>query len=295
MKGQALGIIMVLAVVVIAGGLIWAGVSNGWFSGTNEQAIQDRVLSSGDCETAPSITVAAVNKINKGTTVTTADNCSVNGVYVGGIPTNLQKGDKVGLMVGAADYINTIVPEFLVGCGQNTVPVELYATSTNTFRIFNTNNQLLTDAATATITNQSSSAAPISLTVYIDSTSDESTGDLVVVVESTNTTEVDDIVLSGLGGAKKTSVPEFYTQNSAGSIVKAFDVPQVLDGASVTGTLTLSPESGQTIGSGDNVVYVTAYSKEAYVDTDGLFKVGVEDSDGTTVYEDTWDYDFVIT
>ena len=36
------------------------------------------------------------------------------------------------------------------------------------------------------------------------------------------------------------------------------------------------------------------YSKQAFEDVDGVFKVGVEDSNGNTKYEDTWDFDFLI-
>ena len=90
-------------------------------------------------------------------------------------------------------------------------------------------------------------------------------------------------------------MPTFYTSNAALSVSEAYEIPAVLDGNTATYTLTIEPEAGETVGGGDDSIYVTAYSKQAFRDADGSFKVGIENSQGTIQYEDTWDFDFMIT
>lgn len=264
---------------------------------TQQSVIGGSEDTSGDCESNPIFNVQVKNAYAQGTDVAETVYARIGGAYLGSITadgssssTIFKKGDKVELFASKANFIDKKLGSFTMSCGTNIVTDTMYATSTNAFRIFNTNNQLLTDSVDGG-TNQTKSASPINLEVKIDSTVDESTGDLLIVVEATNTTQVDSISLSG-SGATPGSVPEFYTVAGAGSIAKAFNVPEILDGDTKSYTLTISPETGETIDG--TVVYVTAYSKQGFVDTDGSFNIGVEDADGTVKYEDTWDYDFVI-
>ena len=284
----ALWVLVALAVVGVIYFFATSQTGFGSDGGTTDPALCS--------EPTTTMTFPAVNALKQGTTVSTTVQASIDGatpISVGNA-TSFTVGDTVELLHTAGNFIDLKLDAFTVTCGLAQAPTaNVLATGTNTFRIFNTNNQLVTDAAAGGATNQSSSASPINMDIRVDGTVDESTGDLIVVIEATNTTQVDNIVLSGLGGASSVAVPEFYSATAAGSIVKAFSVPEVLDGASVSGTLTVSPESGQTIDA--TSVYVTAYSQEWFVDVDGEFVYGVEDSDGTIQYEDTWDYDFLIT
>jgi len=247
------------------------------------------------CGVDTNIQLAVINAFSKGSSVSPTINAKINGgaTQVITSSTNLNPGDNVEILLNASDYLDTILPKMTLECGQNSKTAEMYATDGITFRIFNSNNNLLTDSASGGATNQSSSSSPINLQVYLDSKVDQSSGNLVVVIESTNTTEVDSITLSG-SGVESIDVPEFYTVAGAGSVAKAFSVPAIMDGVSKDFTLTLNPETGQTIGSGENVIYVTAYSEQAYIDTDGTYKTGIENADGTATYEDTFDFDFMI-
>lgn len=255
--------------------------------------------SSCNVDADPTIDLNVRDAINADTTVTAGMLARVNGVYEGIITesTKFTEGDKVELILNATNYIDVKLPEFEIGCGVNRVTSEMYATSTNTFRVFNTDGNPVTDNIIGGATNQSAAAAPISLDVKLDSTADESTGNLIVVIEADNTTEVDSIKLSG-NGVSDATVPEFYSAAAANSITDAYAVPALLDGETKAYTLTLSPESGETIGgeaAAGTGIYITAYSSQAYVDRDGSLQVGIEDSDGNTKYEDTFDFDLFIT
>lgn len=296
-KGKMSPLIVVFAVLLLVG-IGWLIYGQTQQSQQSTAIEQQSLKATGDCENAPTLTTSLLNAVNPGTEVAGATfYANVNGEYIGTVTNNTEYnyGDKVQILASVSNYIDEIINPFTVKCGINRQTEDLYATDTNTFRIFNTNGNLLTDSATGGATNQTASASPISLDVKIDSKTDQSSGDLVIVIESDNTTEVDDMVLSG-NGAVKVDVPEFYSVAGAGSIARAYGVPALIDGETKSYTLTINPESGQTIGGGglDNAIYVTAYSKQAFVDVDGSFKVGVENEDGTTKYEDTWDFDLVV-
>jgi len=249
-----------------------------------------------DCEQAPKLSLSVVDAINRGSNISVSDvELRLNGQYVGQFSSSreFQIGDNVELLLEKANYIADELPSITIdSCGTKTINGELYATSENSFRIFNTNNNLLTDDASGGATNQTKLTASGSFEVKIDSTTDESTGDLVIVIEAGNTSQVDDLVLSGFPGVKKVDVPEFYSNVGANAIQRAYQIDALKDGATESGTLKIVPEASATIE--DCAVYVTAYSIQGFVDTDGSFDTGVEDSEGTAKYEDTWDFDFYI-
>jgi len=296
-KTSPLLIFISLAALILLGVTAWGVYQSQTDVGEDEM---EKLTMTGDCEQTPVVEMSLLNAVNPGTGVSGGTfYATQNGDYIGTISnaTAFNYGDEVQVLTSASDYIDELVDVITVKCGTNRVVKELYATSENTFRAFNTNSNLMSDVACTTAgnaVNQSDSSSPISIDLRIDSTTDESTGDLLIVIESSNTTEVDDMVLSG-NGAVKTSTPEFYTVAGAGSITRAYEVPALIDGETNSYTISISPESSATIGAGENSIYVTAYSKQAFVDTDGSFTEGYENIDGTVKYEDTWDRDFCIS
>jgi len=294
-KGQAVGIAIGLLVIIAIGLVVAFTGGFSQFGGGTDRDDTDK----SECGVSTVANINAVNALKQGTAVSsptiTARVNGGNGISYTSGTTTLSPGDDVEFLIAKTNFIDIITPSVKIECGTNQIDANLFATSTNTFRIFNSDSNALTDLSTGGATNQSNSASPINMQVFIDSTSDEGTGDLIIVVEFENTTQVDDIQFSG-NGASRTSTPSFYSSNSANTIVKAFNVPALEDGASLTYTLSLTPESGETIGDdadGDSV-FVTAYSAQAFQDTDGTFIVAVEDADGTDKSEDNWDFDFTI-
>lgn len=287
-----LAVVAVLAVVWVVGG---QGFS---VAGTQTDPTTGLKLdSSVDCQDPPTVSPTIVDALNMGTSVSANMVARLNNQFKGAITssTEFQRGDNVQVLFGASNYLNQTTDEITMECGPNDVRAEMFATSTNTFRVFNTNGQAVTDNVAGGVTNQSSSAAPISMEVKLDSTSDQSTGDLIVVIEHVNSSAVDKIELTGSGVSSATT-PDFYTLNNAASKVEAFSVPALLDGAVGIYTLRFTPKSGKTIGgdaAGDGV-YITAYSTQDFPDTDGTFQSGIENKNGVLKYEDTYDFDFLI-
>lgn len=300
-NGVGIGILVVLGIFVA-----------GFFAfmlGLFPQAGLGLDLPTGDdprtcADSTATITFPAVNALVKSTTVTVdprvtkADGTVVNGSAT----TSYGVGEKLTVLYRAPNFINDVSEEMTVACGQTSMPSkDLFATSTNTFRVFNTLSVAVTDSATGGLVNQTGSANPISMQIQIEGTVKESSGDLLIIVE-TNSTEVDEIRLSGLTSVTPGIVPQSHTQEFSGnSVLQAFNVEAIVDDGSnllVSGTLTLTPENGITIGS-DTIactpVHITALSKQAFEDTDGTYQFGVEDDDSTTQFEDTWDFDVCIS
>lgn len=282
--------LIVIAILVV--GLLAFGVIKLPQGSTTTTPISGDI--SGICPIAPSIDLVAVDGVNTGTSVATVGNSTiVNGVFRGSTePTSFVKGEFGEMLVEMANYIDTKIPFGPLGCGTNTVNGKIYATDDSTIQVFTDVGTLATNQAlgSGAGTNQSASSTVINQEIKFIANSDQSSGDLVCVFDASNTTQVSTIVLSG---ATKVTIPKFYTVAGTGSLVEAYEIPQLIDGDSRTYNLKITPETGQTIGTIDSAMNVTCYSKQWFTETDGTFKYGIENTDGTTKYEDTFGYGWV--
>lgn len=281
-----------LSVILALGVVVLLALGVGTYLSVSDAKGNDEDRSS--CAIDTTITMNTVDALSKGTTLSPTSYAKVND----GNPLNFTStttfspGDKIAIILELSDYIDVTVPTQTLKCGENIIEAEMYASDDQAFRIFNSDGNLLTDSASGGATNQTGKSTPITFSVRIDGNTDESSGDLLIVVEASNTTACDDINFAG-NGATRASVPDLYSENGASALSKAFNVPAHVDGESKEYSLVLSPETSKNLAS--MAVYVTAYSKQPYRDTDGSFVAsGVEDTDGNTKYEDDWDHDFWI-
>ena len=274
-----LGVIAVLLLGIMA------------FGGLLEEAIPgfEPAVGDVDCNVNPSLTIAAVNALNKGTSVTVNSEYQVNGKYVSSYSAPI-KGDKVVVLVNATNYLDTILPEVTIGCGPNNVNAEVYATGANVYRIKNDDGDFMTDAVTAGTTNQTDIAAgeKLILDVEFSGTDKESTGDMIFIIEVSTSVNVSSITL---GGLTSVSVPAAYVATTAGSEVAAFRVPAIVGADKKTYSLTIQSATGKDVS---GAVYTEYRSEQAFKQPNGDFAVGVEDSDKTVKYEDLQDFDFYI-
>jgi len=247
----------------------------------------------GSCELAPTLSVSPIYDHNS----TATETATLTAKFDGGDPiafttasTQVPKGSDVELLVALGDVISDVITINNVGCGQTPVSLRMFRTDAVSFRVFNSDGNSLTDATLATGTNQTASTTNIINTIHIDSNSDESTGDLILVIEADNTTAVDDLIITGLGGATEVSLPEFWSGVGASSIGKAWEIPAVKNGQSISGILTVVAETGGTVIINNTEFNITAYSKQWFVDVDGSFTYGIENSKGTAQFEDNWDF-----
>jgi hypothetical protein len=205
----------------------------------------------------------------------------------------LTPGNSYEFLMSGSSYLDKTITINNLGCGSTVKAAEWYYSAAGAFTIWNSDGTKLADSAAAGAgPNQTEITSSATLNMRIEGVSDQSLGDLVVVVEATNTTEVKDLVVSGFNGVTKVNVPKFYAVNAAGSVAEAYMIPAVnfIDGGSATGSIIITAETGQAVN--QTAFYVTAYKAQAYKDVDNTFKMGVEDSNGNVKYEGTFDFDF---
>lgn len=294
MGGVAVALIALVAVMVVFGGLYFGGVFEGIGNGSGGSGGS----ASGCGDSTASISYAVKNEYSKSSDVTGP---TVYGRVDGGAVQNLSALTSLGvgakisdIFVSASNYIDAKQDGFTVECGQTTAPV-MYLKATadpSTFIVKNDGGTTLSDLACVGGTaNASSTAGTLELEMRIGASSDQTTGDLIVVVEYDNSTQADKISIENYPSV---TVPDVYTQEATASLVRAFRIPAVSDGATEGFTVKIEPESGQTLGAVANAIRFQYYSEQAFQDVDGSVKVGVEDSDGTLKYEDEGDYDVCV-
>jgi len=305
-KGQA-GIIALIIGVFVVVSIVILGISQGWFF--SQSALETEEIKAGlaPCGLDPTFSWSIVDSINPGTAVSgTGPLAIVNGVYKGNIytTTKFSKGDKVQLLVNGTDYVSKILPEtYTTDCGVNQVKATMdKLDGAPTISVFNSDGDKVTDSYNGGAINQSSSANPINMEIRMTVPSDEAIDSMVFVIEAKNSSEIDKITLSSSQASVEKYVqnkPEFHSLEGIGSnqMIRSFKVTDIEDdGMETSFNLLMEPESGATIGLTNQSIYVTWYVEQAFVDTDGTFKIGIENDDGTAkhVTAASSDYDFGI-
>ena len=313
-KGLAPLVVILIVIGIIAAGAVIYGVAKQAQISPEEDEAREAEIEK--CSLDPIITVSGLNALKPGTSVTlTGTQAIVNDEYIGAITSGTTKfnyGDKVELLVGAADHLNVTLEPVTIKCGENKVVARLYSTDGGTLGILdNTYTAPTNDVVAGNALNVTSVAGVVNAIVTLRGTADDYTGILLVTIEA-NTTQVDKMTVAPKSASAVILDDDFSvadlaliaTDEFSGSSIKyGFLVEGLEDGSYAEYEVSFYPESGITIGEGEVTcpVYVNVYSSQAGVDIDGTFKSGLaddpmfEDEDGTVIYEDAWtDYDFLI-
>lgn len=249
------------------------------------------------------LTLTGVNAYNsnekEGATITCGVNSGAVTKSVTSGTTSFGIGEKIKCLLSQTGSIDTEWEGQMV-CGGLTETVPMYnSTSTNpTITIKDPNNQgaTLSNAIAGGTVNLTAvtAGATVKFDVDFQGVSQESSGDGVYVIElpansNTNITSGDAGVT--FGSATHANVPSFYVINGASARVDAFNVPAIKGADDPTYKYVASLKASKDVTGG---VYTTWYAKQSFIDSDGTIKVGVEDSLGTTKYENTGTYNFYI-
>lgn len=290
MKGTKM-FFSILAILVLLVGAVW------YFDlmPSTTQSITNVVPKDG-CQIAPSVNVLSTDSLVSGTTPSLSANYSIyDGSYVGSIPSSPSAGKSLDVLATATNYLNAESKINALGCSGNDLKFAFTPYAAPTYTILDANYNTLTDAIGGGAFNETASANQITDTIKISGTPLKSTGDMLIVIEYTNKTEVASSGIS-IAGASAVDTPTWYTVSAVTSSVRAFEVPAIVNGGSKTYDLTLTPESGQTMATAG--VYTTIYTLEPVVlDTNKgkfLTEKTWQDSLGASKVKGTVDYDFYI-
>ena len=286
-------VIAVVAVFLILGFLVYSNYS--------QTAVGGDTTSPTACSDSTGIlTVSAVSGLDGGTDPSSPTiTCGVDGAKVKTSVTSgtttFAVGSKLDCLVSKANYIDTEFKDTMK-CGGLVEQVPMYySTSDNpsiTIKDPNNGDASLTNSITGGATNLTapSVGGTVDFDVQFQGTNTESSGDGIYVIEfpassSGNITEVT------MGSLSKLSIPQVHTLQNAGSKAVAFSVPRIDGATKQTYSVIATLGTSKDLSGG---VYTDWYAKQAFVDTDGFIKIGVEDSDGNAEYENTVSSNFYI-
>ena len=286
----------VMLVFAFVGLIAWLLISNSQLGGGDG-------VDSG-CEIEPYIDLTVKNAAATGTAVTVTVDANVNvgtaeeqrlgRITTGSSGQTFSRGDKVELLLNATNYINKIVKDVqITKCGANAVYTTIEdATTAVVIVVKNSDDDAMTDAAAGGAVNQTAIAAGGNelLSVEFKGTEKMTTGKNIFVVELSNAQNVSALTMDGTGDA---SVPDFYTDTLSSPYKKAFEVAAVKGATKAVYTLGITAKTGKIVS---GAVYTTAYTIQAFAESDGSFVEGIEDAagDANVEYENTADFDFYI-
>ena len=293
MGGVAITLIALVIIVAIAGS-VWL---------VSQSVTKQKVAVTG-CEVEPYVDNSTFNQYLKGTGVAVTYSYVIEGdetqartLTPGTSGTAFAVGDKLKILSSAGSYIDRVDDFTITKCGANKFINYIYGADGGTVDILSQNLVAVTDGVTAgnaVNLSDGGSANPLNAILRLDGVVDESTGQLLITVE-TNDTEVDTVTISAKSAGAKVINTDYPTGNlnlfsaegTAPSMKTAFVVDELLDGAQADYNIKFTPESGITMGAGDatGFVYVNVYAGQWFTDDDGSFQFGWEDSDGSVKYE----------
>ena len=236
---------------------------------------------------ATTLTFVPVDALQSGTSVATTNWVGVNGGdFKSGVTSASPNNELEILFVNDTQYHNAYVkglkvpaaPTFTINSAQG---AKLLGNATVTLTMFNTNNDVMDESGAAT--NQSmSTGSSANMALRLDGQDKKSTQDMVVVLEASDGTKIDKLVLSGpgakyIGMAKPTS----YTLAATTSQIWVYEVPAIEGAVSVNYVIGALSKSGQDAsGTYFKVSFIT---KDYFIDSvTGKVGYAIEDSLGTS-------------
>lgn len=251
---------------------------------------ESKIPSTG-CDEAPSLSANAKNSFAQSTAVSTGKQYFYDGQYFSSSP-SVAAGKNIAVLYNASSYIDVVSEDTKIACGANNINVLIKPYQAATIEI-KEDSTVLTDNAAGGAHNATgiSSGGSNTVDVYFTGHDKKSTGKSVFVVEFATSANISSVSMYDSNGndLETIDVPGFYVDTLTSPYKKAFVIPEIDGAKEVKYSLTVVAKSGKT---GVGAMYTTMYAGQAFADTDGkLIDWGVEDSDDSTKYEATYDYD----
>lgn len=261
----------------------------------NIQGGDDNTPIGGNCETYTALAVTATDALNLGTAIGGLTvSYAKNGVYVGTTSPTVTGGDDISFIAGNATTIDEIFPAVEIKCGPNPKEITLKTYGNGTIRIapdtLSGTGQYLTNAAAGGAANETKTAAGDSRNweITFKGNDKKTTGKQLVIVELSSPSNVSSLSMSG---ATEVPVPNGYTRQLTNGYVEAFEIPAVEGNSVATYNLAVTASTSTII---QGAVYTSWYAEQAFVDTDGSFKVGAFDALNTAKWQDRQNYNFMM-
>lgn len=218
------------------------------------------------CQLAPSLVTTDTDILTPGTSITPTANYRYNGAFAGTTaPTFKTVAD---ILFNASTYINVIKTGVPLDCGANPVIIQQYSLANATLSVYSNDGLTkLTNAAAGGAYNETAAAAGGSYNwrIHFQGTDKKSTGEQLVILETTSPTNVSSASLSG---ATDVEVPNGYTRQLTNGYAKAWVIPAVTGNIAIDHNLAVASSTSTLV---QGATYITVYSLQPFSDTDGAF------------------------
>jgi len=195
-------------------------------------------------------------------------------------PDSVSQGQTYDLLFTNATYHSVYAQGYVAPQGTTaSLEQKMLGNASVTIRVFNTDTQRMTDGGGAV--NQSvATGGSYNLNVFMDGQDLKGTGDMMCILEGSDTNKIQKLTLSG-GGATFSGQqkPASYSLLGTSSGLWVYDVSPVDGATSTQFTLGVQSKSGQSI-SGETFK-IDCLTKEHFIDpVSGDVAFGIEDSNG---------------
>lgn len=227
-------------------------------------------------------TVAGSDAQNPGTVVSGTTQVSVNGgTFVSDdFSISTSPGEVLDILVlNGTTYHNTVLKKTVPNAVTDRIDAKLFRNATVTVTAYDQFTSL--DASGASSNASIASGESKNLDIYLQGTTEQSTQDMICIVETSDNTKVEEVILAG-AGATKTSrgKPSAYTLLGTSSSVWVYDMAPIDSSAKRQYTLTIKSKAGQDASSSQ--FKIACLTKEHFLDSrTGKLMYDVEDTSGT--------------
>jgi hypothetical protein len=274
-------ILRTIAVVLVL--FLWAGllvVPQLNLGNTLSVADKTGETSSGSCGQNPSIVTAFTDTLSQSTVVGSTVYYRLNDQYIGSTaPTTKGVAD---LLISNSTYLDKIQNDVNINCNSNLVTDSLYLWTNGTWTVYSNTGLLSLATGSQNETSVQGAGGSYNWKLHLQGVDKKSTGQIMVIAEFGVPANISS---SSLSGGSVVAVPNGYSRQLTNGYAAAWVVPGVTGNAQADYNLGVNTVSGKVLGSGQTV-YLTMYSLEPFVETDGTFNTGTAayDSAGTAKY-----------
>jgi len=238
------------------------------------------------------LTVVAADKLQPGTAVTPTTQIAIDGsAYAAGVAT-ASPGQVLSVLLNkttaAPVYHRVYLPALTVPSSPTMIiKASFYANSTATIKLFNEDSDVMGDQGTTRNYTVAGAGISANMKVEFQGADKQSTNDMRCILETNETTAVQEIVLSGLGAVKVTGgKPSFYTSSFPTNVGTGnpqqwiYDIEPVEGNVLKQGSIQITPKTSQSLAS--TYFKFACYTKEHFIDSvTGQVEYAIEDSAGT--------------
>ncbi len=228
------------------------------------------------------LSLGGVDKAQTGISVGVTPYIAVgNNPFKTGI-TSASQGQKLKILfVNNTQYHNAYISDYTVpAVASDVITAQLNKNASIVMKWYNSDGTNLLTNGGGAVNQTVSTGGAYTMKFTIDGQDQASTQDMRCILESSDATKAEKMVLSGFGAVDKgQSKPNWYTLSGVNAGVWVFDIAPISGAGTTVGSIYISSKTGQSLAG--TTAKISCYTKEYFLDSyTGTVSYDVEDSRG---------------